>query len=171
MNDICVSPMIPTDWRAVAAIYQEGIDTGMATFETAPPPSWDEWQAGKIAGCSLVARRGNNMLGWAALSPVSRRICYAGVAEVSIYVAATARSCGVGSLLLAALIETAEAHGIWTLQATILPQNEASLRLHEKHGFGLVGRRRRIAQLQSGPYKGMWRDTLLLERRSTVVGV
>jgi L-amino acid N-acyltransferase YncA len=171
LSTIAIGPMSSSDWEAVTAIYQEGIDTGMATFEVAPPPSWDVWRTGKIEGCSLVARTVGGVVGWAALSPVSSRRCYVGVAEVSVYVSAAARGAGVGSLLLAALIEAAEAHGVWTLQATIFPENEASLCLHQKHGFRLVGRRERIARMQSGALAGAWRDTLLLERRSRVVGV
>jgi len=149
-----VTAMLPDDWPDVAAIHQEGIDTGNATFEVAPPGSWDDWQSGKINACSLVARTGERVVGWAALSPVSRRPCYAGVAEASVYVRATERGSGVGSVLLAALIEQAEAHGIWTLQATIFPDNEASVRLHEKCSFRLVGRRERIGQMQVGELKG-----------------
>ena len=165
-----VEPMTVGDWEAVAAIYQQGIDTGLATFETSPPRSWEDWQAGKINECSLVARCGKRVVGWAALSPVARRRCYAGVAEVSIYVSADERGRGVGSLLLAALTATAEAHGIWTLQASMFPENMASLRLHARHGFRLVGRRDRIARMEIGERKGTWCDTLLLERRSAVVG-
>ena len=171
MHSVRIVPLTEAHWQAVAAIYREGIDTGMATFEVAPACSWQEWQQGKLDGCSLVALEVDEVVAWAALSAVSRRPCYAGVAEVSVYVRALARGAGVGSLLMDALIEAAEAHGVWTLQATVFPENEASLRLHEKHGFRLVGRRERIAQMRVGQWAGQWRDTLLLERRSRVVGV
>lgn len=168
---ITISAMTESDWPAVAAIYQEGIDTGNATFTPAPPASWEEWQRGKLTACSLVARAGEAVVGWAALSPTSTRAVYAGVAEVSVYVAAAARGRGVGAALLQALIAASEAQGIWTLQAGIFPENAASLRLHAAHGFRVVGRRERIGQMTVGAQRGLWRDILLLERRSTVVGV
>jgi L-amino acid N-acyltransferase YncA len=170
MPELSIRPMSSAVWDAVAAIYQEGIDTGMATFEVAPPGSWDDWQKSKINDCSLVACDVNGGVGWAALSPVSLRRCYSGVAEVSIYVGSAARGAGVGTRLLAALIGAAEAHGIWTLQATVLPENQASMHLLQKHDFRIVGRRERIARMEIGVHKGKWRDTLLLERRSQVVG-
>lgn len=162
--------MTAVDWPAVAAIYQEGIATSQATFAPAPPPGWDEWRKGKINACSLVARDGDAVAGWAALSPTSARAVYAGVAEVSIYVAAAWRGQGVGSCLLTALIAASEAHGIWTLQAGIFPENTASLALHLKYGFRVVGRRERLGKMTVGPLAGQWRDVLLLERRSRVVG-
>lgn len=157
--------MGPGDWPEVARIYGEGIATGIATFE-AEVPSWATWDAGHLGHCRWVADEAAGLLGWAALSPVSRRACYAGVAEVSIYVSAGARGHGIGRRLLHALVESAEAGGIWTLQAGIFAENFASLRLHESCGFGLVGRRERIARLA-----GRWRDTMLFERRSTTVGL
>lgn len=149
------------DWPAVRAIYQEGIATGQATFETAAP-EWEVWDAGHRPDCRLVARQGEQVIGWAALSPVSRRAVYRGVAEVSIYVAETARGRGVGRALLAALIEASEAAGVWTLQASVFSENEASVALHLSWGFRVVGRRERI-----GLHHGVWRDTLMLERRSS----
>jgi phosphinothricin acetyltransferase len=157
--------MTPGDWPEVARIYAEGIATGIATFE-AEVPSWATWDAGHLGHSRWVAAGAEGLLGWSALSPVSRRACYAGVAEVSIYVSAGARGDGIGGRLLHALIESAEAGGIWTLQAGIFAENHASLRLHESWGFRLVGRRERIAQLA-----GRWRDTMLFERRSMMVGV
>lgn len=151
--------MRPEDWPAVRAIYLEGIAGGNATFETAAPP-WEVWDAKHLTAPRLVFRD-HGVLGWAALSPVSSRACYAGVAEVSVYIAASARGRGLGSQLLRALVEHSEANGIWTLQASIFPENEASLQIHHNNGFRIVGRRERIAQV-----KGVWRDTLLLERRS-----
>jgi phosphinothricin acetyltransferase len=152
------------DWPQVQAIYLAGIATGEATFET-QAPNWEQWDASHLRHCRLVACDGAEVLGWAALSPVSRRQCYAGVAEVSIYLAEAARGQGVGSRLLQALIDAAEAAGLWTLQATIFPENQASVALHRKHGFRELGRRERIARLN-----GVWRDTVVLERRSQIVG-
>jgi L-amino acid N-acyltransferase YncA len=156
----------PDDWPAVAAIYAAGIATGNATFETRTP-SWPDWDAGHLARPRLVAETGNRQItGWAALSAVSDRCAYTGVAEVSVYVAAHAQGAGVGSTLLAALVAGSEDAGIWTLQAGIFPENVASLALHTAAGFRIVGRRERLGRLH-----GVWRDVLQLERRSSVVGV
>jgi phosphinothricin acetyltransferase len=163
--DFVIDSMMTQDWEFVRAIYLEGIATGQATFET-EAPNWERWDAGHLPLCRLIARNGDGVLGWAALSPVSRREVYAGVAEVSVYVAASARGVGVGAALMRALIEAAERHGVWTLQSSIFPENLASLALHLKHGFREVGRRERIAR-----HHGVWRDTVVLERRSRVVGV
>jgi L-amino acid N-acyltransferase YncA len=152
------------DWPAAAAIYAEGIATGDATFETAVP-SFEAWDAAHLAAPRLVARRDGRVLAFAGLAPVSARAVYRGVAEVTIYVAEAARGRGVGRRLLDALIEQSEAAGIWTLQAGIFPENEASVALHRRCGFRLVGRRERIGEMD-----GVWRDVLLLERRSTTVG-
>src|SRR5512140_2616638 len=154
----------PSDWPAVRAIYAEGIATRQATFET-EPPSWETWDAGHHPFARIVAEDGGRVVGWAALSPVSRRACYAGVAEVSAYVAAAARGRGLGRALLEALIREAEAHGIWTLQGATFPENTASLRLQGSFGFRILGRRERVARLD-----GVWRDTVLTERRSPIVG-
>jgi L-amino acid N-acyltransferase YncA len=155
-----VRAMTAEDWPAVEAIYAEGIATGHATFETTTP-SWDEFDRGRHRDHRFVAVEDGDVLGWAALSPTSSRPCYAGVAEHSVYVASAARGRGVGRVLMEALLESADAGGIWTVQTSIFPENEASLALHERVGFRVVGRRERIAQLD-----GAWRDTLLLERRS-----
>ncbi len=163
--DFVIGSMLPQDWDFVRAIYLEGITTGQATFET-EAPDWERWDAGHLPQCRLVARNGDVVLGWAALSPVSRREVYAGVAEVSVYVAASARGLGVGGALMRALIEASELHGVWTLQSSIFPENHASVALHLKHGFREVGRRERIAR-----HHGVWRDTVVLERRSRVAGV
>jgi phosphinothricin acetyltransferase len=157
--------MTAAHWPIVRKIYLEGIATGNATFET-DAPDWDRWDADHLAIGRLVAEQAGRVVGWAALSPVSRRAAYRGVAEVSVYVAADARGHGVGTVLLRALIDAAEHAGLWTLQASVMADNVATLRLHEKAGFRPVGRRERIGQLH-----GQWRDTLLLERRSTTVGV
>jgi len=154
-------------WAQVRAVYLEGLATGHATFET-EAPEWDVWDAAHLPFARLVARaddEGGEILGWAALSPVSRRRVYEGVAEVSVYVAERARGLGVGGALLRALVEESERHGVWTLQAGIFPENVASITLHARCGFREVGRRERVGKLE-----GRWRDTLLLERRSRRVG-
>jgi phosphinothricin acetyltransferase len=161
---VSITTLTPAHWPDVLAIYQQGIATGNATFET-EAPAWAEWDAGHLSACRLVAQEDGRVLGWTALSPVSRRLAYRGVAEVSVYVAAEARGRGIGTLLLLALIDASEAAGIWTLQASVMADNIATIRLHEKAGFREVGRRERISRLH-----GRWRDTLLLERRSTRVG-
>jgi L-amino acid N-acyltransferase YncA len=152
--------MTQGDWPAVEAIYAEGIATRLATFETRTP-TWQEFDAGRLAGHRLVAVDDGRIVGWAAISPTSSRECYAGVVEHSIYVAADTRGRGVGHALMDALVTSADEAGIWTIQTSIFPENESSLALHEKLGFRVVGRRERIAQLD-----GVWRDTLLLERRA-----
>jgi phosphinothricin acetyltransferase len=157
--------MTPADWPQVRAIYREGIATGNATFETDAPP-WEAWDAAHLAAGRLVARDGGAVLGWCALSPVSRRACYAGVAEASVYVGAAHRGRGVGRALLLRLIAESEAAGIWTLQGATFPENAASLRLQQACGFRVIGRRERVARMN-----GVWRDTVLTERRSSVIGV
>jgi L-amino acid N-acyltransferase YncA len=160
-----ITPMQPEDWPAVREIYREGIATGNATFET-ELPDWQKWNSSHRADCRLTARAGDQVLGWAALSPVSSRRVYAGVAEVSVYVPAVTRGKGIGKSLLQALIEESEPAEIWTLQAGIFPENLASLALHKSCGFREVGVRRQIGKLDE-----TWRDVLLLERRSPRVGV
>jgi phosphinothricin acetyltransferase len=158
-----IRPLTAADWPRVEEIYAEGIATGNATFET-EPPSWDEFDAGRLRDHRLVAVENSAVVGWAALSPTSSRDCYAGVVEHSVYVAAEARGRGVGRALLETLVASADAAGLWTIQTSVFPENEASLRLHAAVGFRVVGRRERIARLD-----GVWRDTLLLERRSAAV--
>ncbi|MGH3681783.1 MAG: GNAT family N-acetyltransferase [Natronosporangium sp.] len=157
--------MRDADASAVLAIYQAGIDTGQATFETRAP-DWAGFTAGKLPEHRLVAvdPETGAVLGWAVLSPVSERCVYAGVAENAVYVSPAARGRGVGEVLLRALVEAAERVGIWTVQSGIFPENAASLALHERVGFRVVGRRERLGQQH-----GVWRDVLLLERRSTVI--
>jgi phosphinothricin acetyltransferase len=154
-----IRAMQPDDWPAVREIYQQGIATRQATFETAAP-SWEEWDAGHLVDLRLVAEEDGEVVGWAALSAVSRRACYAGVAEASVYVAERARGRGAGSALLGRLLADADEAGFWTIQASIFPENAASLALHARCGFRMVGTRERIARLD-----GAWRDTVLLERR------
>jgi L-amino acid N-acyltransferase YncA len=151
------------DWPAVAAIYGEGVADGNATFET-EVPSWEDWNAARLPSPRLVAERDGEVIGFAALTPVSARAVYRGVADVMIYVAPAAQGKGAGRALLEALVEAAEAAGIWTLQAGVFPENEASLRLHQGCGFRRVGVRERI-----GEHAGVWRDVVLLERRSTAL--
>lgn len=160
-----VKPMQSADWPDVERVYREGIASGNATFES-ESPGWEVWDSRHHSHSRLIGLDEKQILGWAALSPVSMRRVYAGVAEVSVYVAETARGRGIGSALMAALIEASEANGIWMLQASIFPENVASIRLHERHEFRQVGRRERIAQLA-----GKWRDTVILERRSRKVGI
>lgn len=158
-----IDTMTAGDWPDVRRIYEEALATGVATFETAAP-SWEQWDAARLPHSRLVARR-DAVIACAALSPVSTRSCYAGVAEVGIYVAAAQRSQGVGQVLLKAVIEAAEANGIWTLQGVTIAENAASLALQARCGFRVVGRRERIAQRN-----GRWHDTILTERRSRTVG-
>jgi phosphinothricin acetyltransferase len=160
-----IEPMTPGDWDSVRAIYLEGIATGNATFEKSAP-DWERWDAGHLQHCRLLARAGGEVLGWAALSPVSGRCVYGGVVEVSVYVAERARGRGIGLLLLSELVAASEHHGIWTLQASIFPENQASIALHQSAGFRVVGVRERL-----GSMDGRWRDVVLMERRSGVVGV
>jgi len=160
-----IEAMTPGDWEAVRSIYLEGIKAGNATFET-DAPDYETWDRARRGDCRLVARNVGQVVGWAALSPVSSRPAYAGVAEVSVYVAASAHGRGVGTSLLRALIEASERAGIWTLQGSIFPENAASLALIKGCGFREVGRRERIGSLN-----GVWRDTILVERRSRNLGV
>jgi phosphinothricin acetyltransferase len=160
-----ITPFTAADWEQVRAIYLEGIATGDATFET-EAPTWEAWDAAHLPECRLAARDGERILGWAALSLVSRRKVYRGVAEASVYVAAASRGNGVGRALLEALIAESERLGIWTLQGATFPENVASLKLQQSCGFRIVGRRERI-----GCLNGKWRDTVLTERRSRVVGM
>jgi phosphinothricin acetyltransferase len=160
-----IDRMDDADWEQVRLIYLEGIATGDATFET-EAPSWEKWNAGHLSHSRLVARSADVVKGWAALSPVSDRCVYGGVAEVSVYVGKEHRGEGVGRALLEALVSASEHNGIWTLQAGIFPENTSSVALHKRCGFREVGGRERI-----GKMKEVWRDTLLLERRSKVVGV
>lgn len=153
------------DWGQVAEIYQQGLDTGNATFESTTP-DWSEWDTGHLKNCRLIAEINDTIVGWAALSSVSSRCIYGGVAEVSVYVSREFKGQHIGTKLLEKLITESEKNGIWTLQAGIFPENKASLTIHEKTGFRKVGYRERIGQMN-----GVWRDTILLERRSNTVGV
>ena len=154
----------PGDWPEVRGIYEDGLRGGNATFE-AEAPAWPEWDAAHLAGHRFAALDNGRVVGWAALSPVSDRCCYAGVAEASVYVARDAQGRGVGRALLERLVADSEAAGIWTIQSGVFPENEASIALHLACGFRVVGRRERIGKLN-----GVWKDVVLLERRSEVVG-
>ena len=162
--NVTLEPMHETDWQQVRLIYEEGIGTGHATFETAAP-AWESWDGDHLKTCRLVAKKDGSVVGWAALSPISERCAYGGVAEVSVYVAAAEWGQGIGKALLLELINESEQAGIWTLQAGIFPENKASIKLHHACGFREVGRRKRLGQLN-----GIWRDVCLLERRSEVAG-
>ena len=165
MTTCKIAPMTEQHWDAVRAIYAQGIATGNATFEQVVP-EWHEWDARHLETCRLVACREATVVGWAGLSRVSARRVYEGVAEVSIYVAEQAQGQGIGSQLMAALKAESERNGIWTLQAGILAENTTSIRFHQRAGFRIVGTRERVGCLD-----GRWRDTVLMERRSTVVGI
>lgn len=160
----CIRPMTPEDWPGVRAAYLDGIATGDATFES-EAPSWEAWDRSHPPECRLVAERDGTILGFAALARISARKVYEGVAEVSVYVAAGARGQGIGRRLLDALVASSEAHGFWTLQAGIFPENAASMRLHEGVGFRVVGVRERIGRTAGG----CWRDVVLLERRTPAI--
>ena len=163
--DFIIEKMKDEDWAAVKDIYQEGIATGDATFET-DVPSWKEWDSTHLRKCRLIAGNAGQIIGWVALSPVSNRCVYQGVAEVSLYVKSSARGQGVGKALLKAAIEESEGIGIWTLQSGTFPENAASIALQKACSFRKVGRRERIGQMNS-----IWRDVILMERRSKIVGI
>lgn len=163
---IHIVDMIPEHWNAVARIYAEGIATGHATFQK-DVPSWEEWDGSHLKKCRFVAVNTEGVvMGWAALTPVSGRCVYVGVAEVSVYVSTHFTRHGIGKMLMTKLIESAEASGLWTLQSGIFPENVGSVRLHEMAGFRLIGRRERIGKMDN-----VWRDTLLMERRSQNIGI
>lgn len=152
--------MIKDDWDQVAEIFRQGIETGNATFET-QIPSWEKWDSAHIQSCRIVATIENVVIGWAALVPVSSRKVYAGVGEISIYISNRYQGLKIGTRLLERLIDESEKEEFWTLQAGIFPENKASIKLHQNHGFRIIGYREKIGQM-----KGVWRDTILLERRS-----
>ena len=159
-----IKPFVESDWPEIRRIYQEGIDTNQATFET-KAPEWADFDASHLSICRLKGIQKGQIVGWAALSPVSSRAVYAGVAEFSIYVSVPMRGLGIGSILMEKVVELSEANGIWTLHASTFPENTESLRLQEKFGFRMVGRRERIAK-----HHGVWRDTVITERRSKLIG-
>lgn len=156
-----IREMRESDWPEVSRIYQEGIDTNLATFQT-DCPSWAEWDSSRLKNCRLVVADGQSILGWAALTAVSTRPAYAGVAEVSIYIGRSYQGHGVGKALLSELIHSSEKNGFWTLQSGILQGNQASIRLHESCGFRMVGYREKIGRDRFGN----WKNTVLMEKRS-----
>jgi L-amino acid N-acyltransferase YncA len=160
-----ILPMLADHWPSVKAIYEDGLETGNASFQTSAP-AWEEWNQAHLLHSRLIIIINNQIAGWAALTPVSGRCVYAGVAEVSIYVAPEYRGQKIGETLLIALVSESEKNGIWTLQAGVFPENKASLKIHENAGFRQLGIREKIGQMN-----GVWRDTVLLERRSKIVGV
>lgn len=164
-HNVLIEEMLQEDWVQVRDIYLGGIATGQATFQK-EAPSWDQWDRGHVSECRIVARNNGIVIGWAALTPVSSRCVYAGVAEVSVYVSQSIVGKGVGSKLLYNLIRRSEEQGFWTLQSSIFPENAASIKIHMKNGFRELGRRERIGKMD-----GVWRDTVLFERRSDKVGV
>jgi L-amino acid N-acyltransferase YncA len=165
-----IDTMRPGDWQEVRSIYLEGIRTGNSTFE-ADAPDWNKWDSAHLLAHRLVIRSGDRVLAWAALSPVSGRSVYSGVAELSLYVASGWRGKGIGSILLQAIISSSEGAGIWTLQGAIFPENETSLGMVKKHGFREIGRRERIGKMTHGNLTGIWRDVIFVERRSKVAGI
>jgi len=167
---VTVRTMTAADWPDVERIYREGIATGNATFE-ASPPSWEEFDREKVAEPRLVAVEDGAVVGWAAAGRVSSRCVYEGVLEHSVYVAEAARGHGVGRVLLDAFLRAAEAAEVWTVQSGVFPENEPSLALHRELGFRTVGTRERVGKMGYGPYAGEWRDVVMIERRSALVGV
>ncbi len=163
--NIRIDNMLESDWEQVLEIYRAGLKTGQASFET-EAPTWERWDDAHHRHSRLVAREGTRVVAWGTLAPVSKRNCYAGVAEVSIYVSPSLRGHGLGRRLMMELVLFSERHGIWTLYGSTFPENTASLRMQAACGFRVVGRRERIAQ-----YQGIWRDTIITERRSREVGV
>lgn len=163
--DIAIENMKPSDWPEVSAIYLAGIQTGIATFQS-DVPDWEEWDRGHCACCRLVARSGDVILGWAAISPVSNRCVYAGVASISVYVHEGYRGRGIGAVLLHELVRQSEQNGFWTLQSRIIRENTASRELHKKCGFREIGIEERLGRMTNGT----WHDVVLMERRSKTVG-
>jgi phosphinothricin acetyltransferase len=169
--NLAFAPMLEADWPEVRRIYAEGIATGLATFESEPPASWADFIRTKVPDSGVVARdEAGRLAGWAVLIPVSSRPVYRGVAEASLYISASHRGQRVGNALMAEFIRASEARGFWTLQSSTFPQNLASIALQQRHGFHIVGIREKIGRMTHGPLQGRWCDTLLLERRSPVVG-
>lgn len=163
---IVIKPMEQGHWNVVSEIYNEGIDTGIATFET-QVPTYKDWDKAHLKSCRIVALDKTTVIGWAALSPVSGRCVYGGIGEVSVYISRTSRGTGVGKLLMKHLIYESEKEGLWTLQSGIFPENKASIKLHEKVGFRYIGKRERVGRTS----QGAWKDNLLFERRSKLVGI
>lgn len=164
-DDLIIEPMLPEHWNSVLKIYKEGINTGIATFET-ELPSWDKWHGNHMKTCRLIAKIDREIIGWAALSPVSSRHVYRGVAEVTVYIAKKVWGNKLGNKLMLALIDESEKNGFWTLQSVIFSENKASIALHSKVGFRRVGFREKV-----GFIDGQWKNNVIMERRSKVIGV
>ena len=160
-----IEPLLPEHWEAVKRIYENGIATSNATFQTYAPATWDQWDKSHLEHSRFVAKTGNTVIGWVALLPTSARECYKGVSELSVYVDNDYRGKGIGNLLMRAVIESSEAAGVWTLYSSTFPENKASIALQKKFGFREIGYREKIAQ-----QNGVWRNTVLLERRSRLIG-
>ena len=167
--NLAIRDMVDGDGETVLAIYREGIDGGNATFQT-EAPTWAEWSSGHLTECRLIGTIGGAIAGWAALAPISSRPVYRGVVEVSIYVAAEFQGRGVGNALLGTLVARSEADGFWSLISGIFPENKSSIDLHRRHGFREMGRYVRKGKMTHGPYAGQWRDVVMMERRSAIVG-
>jgi L-amino acid N-acyltransferase YncA len=161
-----IEPLLPEHWEAVKRIYENGIATGNATFQTAAPATWEQWNNGHLEHSRFVAKDDDVVLGWIALSPTSARECYKGVCELSVYVDCDYHGKGIGQGLMKAVIESSEAAGVWCLFSSTFPENKSSISLQKKFGFREIGYREKIAH-----QNGVWRDTVLLERRSKVVGI
>ncbi|MCP4551598.1 MAG: N-acetyltransferase [Bacteroidetes bacterium] len=170
MDDTVIRLMTSRDWPIVKEIYEQGISTGIATFE-AQAPSWEDWNSTHLESCRLVALRNELILGWAALSMVSSRCIYGGVTEVSVYVAAASQQAGVGTDLLKRLIIESEKNKVWMLNASLFPENKASLKLHKKLGFREIGYKEKVGKMSYGIFKGEWKNNILLERRSENIGI
>ena len=164
--EFIIESMLASDWEQVKRIYLEGIESGIATFQT-EAPTWENWNKGHLDVCRCVARSSENILGWVALSPTSSRECYKGVVEVSIYVGEKYKGQGIGSSLLTNLVNQSEAQGIWTLYCAIIRENTASIMMHKKCGFREIGIREKVAKMSNG----VWHDVVLMERRSKLVGI
>ena len=169
-NSVRLRAMSSTDAEAILKIYEEGIQTGHATFE-AEVPDWHKWDSGHLTQCRWLAEEEDTVLGWGALTQGSPGKVYLGVAEVSIYGSLNVQNQGIGSILLERLIISSEESGFWTLQAQIFPENGISIHVHEKHGFRISGTRRQLALMTYGSMEGKWRDVVLMERRSTISGI
>ncbi|MET1248923.1 N-acetyltransferase family protein [Sporolactobacillus sp. STCC-11] len=163
--DVQIVPLLPSDWAEVCSVYIAGIKTGIATFQ-ADAPSWEEWNEAHLGTCRFAAKADGRLFGWIALSPVSSRCCYKGVAELSIYILPEGKGHGIGTALMNAVIMASEKQGFWTLQSGIIAENKASRALHKKCGFREIGYRERIAHMPDGT----WHDTILVERRSNLAG-
>lgn len=165
MINVLIKPMTRDSWEEVARIYESGIATKNSTFQTTAP-DWDSWDNAHRKDCRLIALIDNKIIGWAALSPVSSRCVYAGVAEVSVYIDIQYRGKGIGTELMKSLINESELNGIWSLQAGIFPENTGSIKLHHQNGFRTIGIKHRVGKMDN-----TWRDVVMLERRSNIIGI